>query len=236
MYLAGILGLCILFAGSRYNHANAGPVAFGSPAALASSSVHGPLGQDSGQEPAKPEASQQQAPPPDSTPPAESQPAKQMPRDGQTPPPRKPAKPRAAARKKPTLPASGQPSPQSSPTPPKSQTPAKSTEAPSKPDQAPSKKVVREGSTADPTTQLAPGITAEQAARQRETTNQLLSSTDAALQKLSGQSLTSDQQESVAQIRSVMQQSKAADKDGDLQLAYKLALKAHLLSDGLSKQ
>jgi len=33
-----------------------------------------------------------------------------------------------------------------------------------------------------------------------------------------------------------MQQSKAADQDGDPQLAYKLALKAHLLSDGLAKQ
>jgi hypothetical protein len=102
--------------------------------------------------------------------------------------------------------------------------------------QPPPKRVVREGSTADPTTQLAPGISQEQASRERQTTTQLLSSTDAALQQLSGRQLSSDQQETVDQIRKFMQQSKAADKDGDPQLAYKLALKAHLLSDGLAKQ
>jgi len=102
--------------------------------------------------------------------------------------------------------------------------------------QPPPKKVVRQGSTTDPTTQLGPGISQEQASQQRQTTTQLLSSTDAALHELLGQQLTSDQQETVAQIRKFMQQSKAADKDGDSQLAYKLALKAHLLSDGLSKQ
>jgi hypothetical protein len=32
-----------------------------------------------------------------------------------------------------------------------------------------------------------------------------------------------------------MQQVKEADKEGDLQRAYKLAVKAHLLSDALTK-
>jgi hypothetical protein len=99
-----------------------------------------------------------------------------------------------------------------------------------------SKTVVREGSTSEPTTQLSPGMTSEQAARQRETTNQLLSSTDSALHKLSGRQLSSDDRNTVAQIRKLMEQAKSADNHGDLELSYKLALKAHLLSDALTKQ
>ncbi len=91
------------------------------------------------------------------------------------------------------------------------------------------------GGTAEPTTQLAPGITGEQAARQRQSTNQLLASTDASLQKLSGRLLTKDEQDTVTQIRKFMEQVKAADAAGDLQRAYKLAVKAHLLSDALAK-
>jgi hypothetical protein len=79
-------------------------------------------------------------------------------------------------------------------------------------------------------------LTQEQAAHQRETTHKLLSSTDDALKQLSGRQLNNDQQEAVTQIRKFIEQSKAADKDGDLQRAYKLALKAHLLSDGLVKE
>jgi len=101
--------------------------------------------------------------------------------------------------------------------------------------QDPKKTVVRHGSTAEPTTQLAPGITEEQAARQRETTTQLLSSTDAALQKLDVRELSTDQKETVEQIRKFMQQAKAADAEGDPQRSYKLALKAHLLTDALEK-
>jgi hypothetical protein len=79
-------------------------------------------------------------------------------------------------------------------------------------------------------------MTSEQAARQRETTNQLLSSTDSALHKLSGRQLSSDDRNTVAQIRKLMEQAKSADNHGDLELSYKLALKAHLLSDALTKQ
>jgi hypothetical protein len=101
--------------------------------------------------------------------------------------------------------------------------------------QDPKKTVVRHGSTEEPTTQLAPGITEEQAARQRDTTNQLLSSTDAALQKLDLRQLSSEQKETIEQIRKFMQQAKAADAEGDPQRSYKLALKAHLLTDALEK-
>jgi outer membrane biosynthesis protein TonB len=102
--------------------------------------------------------------------------------------------------------------------------------------QDPKKTVVRHGSTEEPTTQLAPGITEEQAAQQRETTTQLLSSTDAALQKLDTNQLTSDQKDTIGQIRKFMEQAKAADAEGDPQRSYKLALKAHLLTDALGKQ
>jgi hypothetical protein len=100
----------------------------------------------------------------------------------------------------------------------------------------PTKIVVKHGSTAEPTTQLSPSITEEQALRQRETTNQLLSSTDATLQKIDASQLTGDQKDTVVQIRKFMEQAKAADAEGDPQRSYKLALKAHLLSDALEKQ
>ncbi len=97
------------------------------------------------------------------------------------------------------------------------------------------KKVVHRGGTTEPTTQLAPQITDEQAAKQRQNTNDLLASTDASLQKLSGRQLTQDEQDTVTQIRKFMEQVKEADKSGDLQRAYKLAVKAHLLTDALVK-
>jgi len=75
----------------------------------------------------------------------------------------------------------------------------------------------------------------EQAAHQRETTNKLLATTDASLQKLSSRQLTKDEQDTVAQIKRFMQQVKTADAAGDLPRAYKLAVKAHLLSDALAK-
>lgn len=101
---------------------------------------------------------------------------------------------------------------------------------------SPKTKVVQQGGTAEPTTQLTPGASKEQADQQRQTTNQLLSSTDAALKQISGRQLNTDQQETVTQIRKFMEQAKAADKEGDPERAYKLALKAHLLSDGLTKE
>jgi hypothetical protein len=94
---------------------------------------------------------------------------------------------------------------------------------------------VHRGGTEEPNAQLTPSITEEQATRQRQNTNDLLASTDASLQKLSGRQLTQDEQETVGQIRMFMQQVKEADKEGDLQRAYKLAVKAHLLSDALAK-
>ncbi|HTE87504.1 MAG TPA: hypothetical protein VK639_00995 [Terriglobales bacterium] len=95
----------------------------------------------------------------------------------------------------------------------------------------PRKKVVRNGSTADPVVQLAPSVTDQQASQQRQSTAQLLASTDANLNKISARQLTSSQQDMVNQIHNYMQQAKAAETAGDLQRARNLAFKAQLLSD-----
>jgi len=98
------------------------------------------------------------------------------------------------------------------------------------------KTVVRHGSTAEPVTQLSPGIPQQQAAQQRQRIQQALASTDSNLQQLSATQLTPDKQETVGQIRKFMEQSKAASKSGDLQRAENLAQKAQLLSNDLVKK
>jgi hypothetical protein len=94
----------------------------------------------------------------------------------------------------------------------------------------PTKTVVRNGGTADPTVNLSPGVSAQQASRQTESTNQLLATSDANLKKISGRQLSSNQQDTVKQIKSYMGQAKTAAKGGDAQRAYNLAVKAKLLS------
>ena len=95
------------------------------------------------------------------------------------------------------------------------------------------KTVVREGGTTESSTVIAPSMSLEQASHQRQNTAQLLSSTDANLQRLSGRQLNSNQSATIDQIRVFMQQAKAAVDAGDLQRGHNLAMKAHLLSDDL---
>jgi hypothetical protein len=99
----------------------------------------------------------------------------------------------------------------------------------------PEKKVVRNGGTADPAVQLAPGMSAEQASSQRQNTTQLLAATDANLKRISSRSMNPSQQGSISQIRKYMEQAKAAEQAGDVQRAQNLASKALLLSDDLAK-
>jgi len=73
-----------------------------------------------------------------------------------------------------------------------------------------------------------------QEARQRELTQQLLSSTDANLKGIT-RALTADERAMVDDIRNYMAQSRAAIADGDYIRANNLATKAHLLSDELIK-
>jgi hypothetical protein len=103
------------------------------------------------------------------------------------------------------------------------------------PESAPEKKVVRNGGTADPQVQLAPGVSNEQASRQRQSTTQLLGATDTNLKQLASRQLSVTQQGSVSQIRKYMEQAKAAEDAGDVQRAQNLASKALMLSDDLVK-
>ncbi len=98
---------------------------------------------------------------------------------------------------------------------------------------SPLKKVVRNGSTAEPEVQLGPGVSQQQASHQVQLTNQLLVTTDANLKTAATRKLTAEQQETVKQIQSFMKESKAAASDGDVQRAYTLATKANLLSADL---
>jgi hypothetical protein len=124
--------------------------------------------------------------------------------------------------------ASSNPAPANSPTP--GTTPASKTPGPC----TPSKVVVRQGGTSEPSIQLAGGP-ADQTAHQRDAANQILGSADANLKKIAGHQLSSNQQEMVNQIRQFMGQSKAAIDTGDLERARTLAWKAQVLSEELVK-
>jgi hypothetical protein len=96
--------------------------------------------------------------------------------------------------------------------------------------------IVRDGGTADTISQLAPDMSSADASHSRDTTNQLLSSTEANLRRASSRQLSQDQMAMVEQIRTFIDQSNAAVKAGDLQRGHNLALKALLLSNDLVKQ
>lgn len=88
---------------------------------------------------------------------------------------------------------------------------------------------------APPDTAIAADITSAQLLQQKQTTAQLLQSTEKTLSGLP-QNLSHDQEEMVAQVRSYVTQSHKATTDGDFERAYNLATKAHLLSDALVKK
>jgi len=98
------------------------------------------------------------------------------------------------------------------------------------------KVVVRNGGAKEGSPQLAPGMSQEQALHNRENTSQLLATTDENLKRVSGRQLTPAQQSMLEEIRTYMNQSKAASNAGDLNRAHTLAYKAHLLSDELAKK
>jgi outer membrane biosynthesis protein TonB len=83
--------------------------------------------------------------------------------------------------------------------------------------------------------QLTASLSGTEAARRRQETAQLLAGTDGELKGIT-RTLTSDEQNIVLQIRGYMQQAQAADKDGDLDRARNLAMKAKLLADDLAKK
>jgi outer membrane biosynthesis protein TonB len=211
-YLAGILGLCALLHVPAYGDVG-GDMSL-SIAFSAQSQTPPPENQNPSS--AEPQPGQSKTDNIQPTP--QDQPTQEKPYPSAS----EPAKPNAAEKK----PASGAPAKKSA---------KKKTHRAQPTGDEPQKRVVHRGGTVEPITQLAPGLTDEQAAKQRQNTNQLLASTDAALQKLSGRQLTKDEQDTVLQIRHFMQQAKTADATGDLPRAYKLAVKARLLSDALAK-
>jgi len=82
--------------------------------------------------------------------------------------------------------------------------------------------------------QLTASLSGTEAARRRQETAQLLAVTDGELKGIT-RALNRDEQNIVLQIKGYMQQSQAADKDGDLDRARNLAVKAKLLADDLAK-
>ncbi len=118
----------------------------------------------------------------------------------------------------------------------KKQVPAPPVEKPAEnpAEKEPSKTVVTEGGTQPATPQLSASMSHDQAIHQKLNTNQLLEATDYNLKSIS-RALSADEQAMLQHIRSYMQQSRDAAKDGDTERAYNLALKAHLLSDELIK-
>jgi len=99
----------------------------------------------------------------------------------------------------------------------------------------PRKVVIRQGGTSETVAQIMPGMTQEEANRQRQETEQLLAETDSDLRQFAVRTLNSNQQETISQIRHYMDVARSALKDGDTQRAHTLAVKAHLLSDDLLK-
>ncbi|MGI9103995.1 MAG: hypothetical protein ACR2IF_16260 [Terriglobales bacterium] len=141
-----------------------------------------------------------------------------------------PETPAAAA---PTVtPAKPKPKPRTSvakKTPPPAPSPAPATEKPAR-------TVVPEGG-AQPSqnVQLSASLPHDAAIHQKLSTAQLLETTEYNLKSIS-RALNGDEQAMVQHIRSYMQQSRDASKDGDSERAYNLAMKAHLLSDELVKR
>jgi hypothetical protein len=99
----------------------------------------------------------------------------------------------------------------------------------------PRKIVVRQGGAIEPSAQIVPGLTPQEAEQQRQHAAELLASTEESLKQLFGRTLDSRQQETVAQIHNYADGARSALKEGDTQRAHTLALKAHLLADDLVK-
>jgi outer membrane biosynthesis protein TonB len=99
----------------------------------------------------------------------------------------------------------------------------------------PRKIVIHQGGTSEPVAQILPGISPEEANRQRESAERLLDAAESSLQQLVARSLHPRQQDTVVQIRQYIDRARSALKESDPQRAHTLAQKAYLLSDDLAK-
>lgn len=199
-------------------------------------SAYSPPGLTSQSQQDAPQSSPPQSPPEGSQPNSQPEPTSPAPPQAK---PDQPATPQRApapdgAAPEPAQPAATAAKPEAKPTPAKkSKKHSKKTKPTAQASDVPAKTVVRNGSTADPEGQLSPGLSQEQSSRQRQNTTHLLERTEANLRKASVRELSASQQDMVRQIRTYVDQAKAAAESGDLQRAHNLAFKAHLLSDEL---
>jgi outer membrane biosynthesis protein TonB len=97
-----------------------------------------------------------------------------------------------------------------------------------------SKLIIQEGGTSSSQGELAAGVGLEDPSAHKQSTEELLRSTQANLNTIN-RPLSPDEQAMVAQIKDYMAQSRKAAADSDTVRARNLALKAHLLSDELVK-
>lgn len=112
-------------------------------------------------------------------------------------------------------------------------TPKRRKRAVPSPDGAPRKVIVREGGATEPSAQIVPDIPPAEVARQRQSAEQLLNSTDTQLKPLAARTLDAQQSETLGQIRNYMAGAHSALQEGDVRRASTLAEKAHLLADDL---
>jgi len=82
---------------------------------------------------------------------------------------------------------------------------------------------------------IAADVSSKTLSQQKQSTTELLDSTEKDLKGLN-RNLSRDEETMVTQIKSYVAQSRKATSDGDFERAYNLAVKAHLLSDALTKK
>jgi hypothetical protein len=113
-------------------------------------------------------------------------------------------------------------------------TPSPTTSAPSNDTVAAAHPPANPAATPSPDLAIAPDVSNDQLARQKQSTAQLLEETEKSISGLKG--LTHEEEETLSQVRLYLNQSRKATSDGDFERAYNLATKAHLLSDALVKK
>lgn len=86
-----------------------------------------------------------------------------------------------------------------------------------------------------PDTAIAAEVSSQTLTRQKQSTAELLDSTERDLKGLN-RNLNHDEEAMLTQIKSYIAQSRKATSDGDFERAYNLAVKAHLLADALLKK
>ncbi|HKS75749.1 MAG TPA: hypothetical protein VJQ82_21230 [Terriglobales bacterium] len=99
-------------------------------------------------------------------------------------------------------------------------------------DTSPNKKVIRNGGTGEPTVAISSDEGQRQARIQE--TNRMLAAADLNLKDVAVRGVSPNQEVTVKQIRSYIDEAKAAANSGDVERAYNLANKANMLAADLN--